>query len=80
MPLAGNTAASGWRWYTRPPPSPTRPWCSILPVGGPGDTGARRARRIAKPLFEQYVIPFELTSVLLLAAIVGAVVLAKRRI
>ena len=40
--------------------------------GVPGD--------IAKPLFEQYLIPFELTSVLLLAAIVGAVVLAKRRI
>ncbi len=35
---------------------------------------------IAQPLFEQYLIPFELTSILLLAAIVGAVVLAKRRI
>ena len=35
---------------------------------------------IAKPLFEQYLVPFELTSILLLAAIVGAVVLAKRRI
>jgi NADH-quinone oxidoreductase subunit J len=40
--------------------------------GVPGD--------IAKPLFEQYLVPFELTSMLLLAAIVGAVVLAKRRI
>jgi NADH-quinone oxidoreductase subunit J len=40
--------------------------------GIPGD--------IAKPLFEQYLVPFELTSMLLLAAIVGAVVLAKRRI
>ena len=35
---------------------------------------------IAKPLFEQYLVPFELTSFLMLAAIVGAVVLAKRRI
>ena len=34
---------------------------------------------VAHPLFEQYLIPFELTSVMLLAAIVGAVVLAKRR-
>jgi NADH-quinone oxidoreductase subunit J len=40
--------------------------------GVPGD--------IAKPLFEHYLVPFELTSMLLLSAIVGAVVLAKRRI
>jgi NADH-quinone oxidoreductase subunit J len=35
---------------------------------------------IAAPLFQQYLVPFEITSVLLLAAIVGAVVLAKRRV
>ena len=35
---------------------------------------------IAEPLFRTYLIPFELTSVLLLAAAVGAVVLAKRRL
>ena len=35
---------------------------------------------IALPLFEHYLIPFELTSVMLLAAVVGAVVLAKRKI
>ena len=35
---------------------------------------------VAAPMFQQWLIPFELTSVLLLAAIVGAVVLAKRRI
>jgi NADH-quinone oxidoreductase subunit J len=35
---------------------------------------------IAGPLFRQYLIPFEITSVLLLAAIVGAVVLAKRKL
>ena len=35
---------------------------------------------VAKPLFDAYLIPFEATSVLLLAAVVGAVVLAKRRI
>jgi NADH-quinone oxidoreductase subunit J len=40
--------------------------------GVPGD--------IAMPLFQQYLVPFELTSILLLAAIVGAVVLAKRRL
>jgi NADH-quinone oxidoreductase subunit J len=35
---------------------------------------------LADPLFRQYLVPFEITSVLLLAAIVGAVVLAKRKI
>jgi NADH-quinone oxidoreductase subunit J len=34
---------------------------------------------VAAPLFREYLLAFELTSVLLLAAIVGAVVLAKRR-
>jgi NADH-quinone oxidoreductase subunit J len=35
---------------------------------------------VAHPLFSAYLVPFEITSVLLLAAIVGAVVLAKRPI
>jgi NADH-quinone oxidoreductase subunit J len=34
---------------------------------------------IAAPMFKEYLLAFELTSVLLLAAIMGAVVLAKRR-
>jgi len=45
---------------------------ATLARGVPGD--------VALPLFQQYLVPFELTSVLLLAAVVGAVVLAKRRI
>ncbi|MEI2721495.1 MAG: NADH-quinone oxidoreductase subunit J [Gemmatimonadales bacterium] len=36
--------------------------------------------RIAEPLFQGYLIPFEITSVLLLAAVIGAVVLAKKRL
>jgi NADH-quinone oxidoreductase subunit J len=35
---------------------------------------------VAQPLFNEYLVAFEATSVLLLAAIVGAVVLAKRRV
>ena len=35
---------------------------------------------IAAPLFQIYLVPFEITSILLLAAIVGAVVLAKRKV
>ena len=34
---------------------------------------------LAAPLFQTYLVPFEITSILLLAAMVGAVVLAKRR-
>jgi NADH-quinone oxidoreductase subunit J len=34
---------------------------------------------ISEPLFRGFLVPFEVTSVLLLAAVVGAVVLAKRR-
>lgn len=35
---------------------------------------------VAGPLFQTYLVPFEITSILLLAAIIGAVVLAKRKI
>jgi NADH-quinone oxidoreductase subunit J len=35
---------------------------------------------IAAPLFDTYLVPFEITSLLLLAAVVGAVVLAKRKL
>ena len=35
--------------------------------------------QVAAPLFREYLLAFEVTSVLLLAAIVGAVVLAKRK-
>ncbi len=35
---------------------------------------------LAAPLFQTYLVPFEVTSILLLAAIIGAVVLAKRKI
>jgi NADH-quinone oxidoreductase subunit J len=35
---------------------------------------------IARPLFRDYLVPFELVGILLLVAIIGAVLLAKRRI
>jgi NADH-quinone oxidoreductase subunit J len=35
---------------------------------------------VAAPLFQVYLIPFEITSILLLVAIIGAVVLAKRKV
>ncbi|MGH9181804.1 MAG: NADH-quinone oxidoreductase subunit J family protein, partial [Acidimicrobiales bacterium] len=33
---------------------------------------------VAKPMFQTYLVPFEITSVLLVIAVVGAVVLARR--
>lgn len=35
---------------------------------------------VAEPLFTDYLVPFELTSILLLVGIVGALLLAKRRL
>jgi NADH-quinone oxidoreductase subunit J len=46
----------------------------------PGTGPTQAIQVIAQPLFSQYLVPFELTSVMLLAALVGAVVLAKRKI
>ena len=43
-------------------------------VSGYGET-----RELARVLFTRYALPFELTSLLLLVAIVGAVVLARKR-
>lgn len=37
-------------------------------------------RLISRQMFSKYILPFELTSVLLMAAIVGAIALAKRNI
>jgi NADH-quinone oxidoreductase subunit J len=49
---------------------------AIRPVAA--DFGTVRA--VGKVLFTQYLLPFEATSVLLLVAIVGAVVVAKEKI
>jgi NADH-quinone oxidoreductase subunit J len=35
---------------------------------------------VAHPLFRDYLVPFELLGILLLVAIIGAVLLAKRRV
>jgi len=34
---------------------------------------------VSGPLFNEYLLAFEITSVLLLAAVVGAVILGKQR-
>ena len=56
---------------------------STLP--GPGmnavtDTGFGTSEQIGERLFTHFVVPFEITSVLLLVAVLGAVVLAKKKL
>ena len=46
------------------------------PVGSPAPGGVEAIGRL---LFTDYLFPFELTSVLLLAAMVGVLLLARRR-
>jgi NADH-quinone oxidoreductase subunit J len=53
---------------------------NALPATTPIPEGFGGFRALGMALFTRYVLPFEATSLLLLAAIVGAVVLAKRRI
>jgi NADH:ubiquinone oxidoreductase subunit 6 (subunit J) len=47
-------------------------WASL------GDRAAAASTDIARTLFSAYVLPFEIVSVLLLAAVIGGVFLAKR--
>ncbi len=59
------TAALAWRlWGTS----------AAAPRPLPADT----TRALSMMLFREYVLPFELTSILILIAILGAVVLAKK--
>ena len=50
---------------------------SVAPAVG-SDFGSPRL--LGELLFTKYLLPFELTSVLLLVAIIGAIILAKKRI
>jgi len=52
------------------------------PVGPPGalPTGAGGIQSVGRLLLGDYLFPFEVTSVLLLAALVGVLALAKRRV
>ena len=52
---------------------PARPGADVIAATG-GVIGS-----VAAPMFREYLLAFELTSVLLLIAIIGAVVLAKKR-
>jgi NADH-quinone oxidoreductase subunit J len=51
-----------------------------LPTAGPAvPNGFGGPEAIAQTLFNDYALPFEIASVLLLVAIIGAVALAQRQ-
>ncbi|HRD41150.1 MAG TPA: NADH-quinone oxidoreductase subunit J [Prochlorococcaceae cyanobacterium AMR_MDS_5431] len=52
------------------------PWAAL----GPIPLGEEATIRIGEHLFSDYLLPFELASVLLLMAMVGAIVLARREV
>ena len=70
----------------RPGPGGHRALGHRRPPGGRPDPGARRraelaggrAGQLGKPLFTTYLFAFEITAALLVIAVVGAVVLARR--
>ncbi len=52
-----------------------------VPIGSTARAGpAGETGNVAGPLFLEYLLPFEIASFLLLAAIVGAVLITKRRL
>jgi NADH-quinone oxidoreductase subunit J len=70
---AAGFAFAAIAWFARDPalpPLPTTP----LAAGSPGSLST-----IGNELFTRFVLPFEIASLILLAAIVGAVVLARKR-
>jgi NADH-quinone oxidoreductase subunit J len=64
--------AEGWYLLRRGLPD--------LPASLPDPTPGGNVERLADVLFSRYLLPFEVASILLLVAIVGSVVMAKKRI
>ncbi len=49
-----------------------------LPELSDADVAARGVRPVGDAIFSTYLVPFEVVSILLLAALIGAIVLARR--
>jgi NADH-quinone oxidoreductase subunit J len=53
------------------------PNSSVIPASGVGGTVARIGQLLYSPFSYSYVLPFEIASVVLLAAIIGAIVIGR---
>jgi NADH-quinone oxidoreductase subunit J len=53
---------------------------TLTPVATPEPAGFGTTQMIGRLLFSQFLFPFEITSIILLVAIVGAMVLAKKHL
>ena len=62
-------------WSTRKMPGQGLP----VAQAAPANTLLPNSEEVAKSLFTSYLLPFEIASVLLLVAMIGAVVMAKKR-
>jgi len=53
-----------------------------LPLGEPAPASALEpsTQLVGKILFSEYMLPFEIASILLLVAMIGAVVMAKKKV
>jgi len=51
----------------------------LIPTAAPADKLPPNTEDLARSLFGMYLLPFEIASVLLLVAMIGAVVMAKKR-
>jgi NADH-quinone oxidoreductase subunit J len=76
--LAGIAAIAGYG-YTRG--AEAFPWTNPQHVSGDasGPPAAGNTELIADVLFKEYLLPFEIASVLLLVAVVGSVFMARKR-
>jgi NADH-quinone oxidoreductase subunit J len=52
----------------------------LKPAGPAGSLDAKNIEQVGRALYTDYLVPFEVASVLLLVAMVGAIVLAKREL
>ena len=56
-----------------------QPAAFVTAAGGVGDTAAGNSQAVAWSLFTQNLLPFEIASIFLLVAMIGAVVLGRRQ-
>jgi len=55
------------------------PGAGLVRMAAPANRLPPNSEAVAKSLFDAYLLPFEIASVLLLVAMIGAVVMAKKR-